>query len=109
MTTALKKKPFILLLAALIVVTFFTLKSETQAAEAWYTAAVVMAGPGWGATFICLTSSGNFTNKYMLTRSDQSKDQLAVALTAISLGKYVMVYADPTLGTPTVQAIYIVN
>jgi len=109
MKTTLKKKPFILLLAALVVITFFTLKSETQAAEAWYTATIVNAGPGWGATFICLTSSGNFTNKYMVTRSDQPKDQLAVALTAISLGKSVMVYADPTLATPTVQAIYIVN
>jgi len=109
MRRTLKKQSVILVLVVLTAITFSTLKSEVQAAEQWYTASVVAAGPGWGSAFICLTASGVFTSKYMVARSDQSKEQLATALTALSSGKNVMIYADNSLSLPTIQAIYLIS
>ncbi|MBI5606912.1 MAG: hypothetical protein HY879_26575 [Deltaproteobacteria bacterium] len=110
MRTSLRKRAFILVSLLVVMVIFIALKSEIQAAENWYTAAVVSAGPGWGSAYICLTATnGAFTNKYMICRTDQPKEQLAMAVTAMALGKYVMAYLDPALATPTIQAMYVIN
>ncbi len=110
MRTTLRKKFFILVLVLLTAITFFSLKSETQAAPAWYTCWVNGGGPGGGGAFICLTDgSGAFTTRWMTCRYDQMNQQLAVALTAISTGKAVMAYLDNSLATPVIQYIYLLN
>ncbi len=110
MRTTFKKKTFILGLILLTAITFLTLKSESQAADAWYTCWVNGAGPGGGGAFICLTDgSGAFSTKWMTSRYDQMKEQLAVALTAISTGKAVMAYLDLTQPTPVIQYLYLLN
>ncbi|MEW6186749.1 MAG: hypothetical protein AB1585_13525 [Thermodesulfobacteriota bacterium] len=105
----LKKKSLILMLAVFVLMTFFTFKQETQAAEAWYTATIVATGSGYGNNYVCLTASGYFTQKYMLLSATQGKEQLATALTALSLGKTLYVLLDNALETPTIQAMYLIN
>ncbi len=110
MRTFLKKNPFILVLVLMTVIPFFILQTESQAADAWYTCWVNGAGPGGGGAFICLTDgSGAFSTKWMTSRYDQMKEQLAVALTAISTGKAVMAYLDLTQPTPVIQYLYLLN
>ncbi len=89
-----KKRFIILMLVGLMVITFFALKSETQASENLYYATVVSAGPWAGNAFICLTATnGSFTGQYMVAPSGQANQFLATALTAMSLGKYVLILA----------------
>jgi hypothetical protein len=110
MRTNLKKRSFILVLAVLTAITFFTLRSETQAAEAWYTCSVMSVGPGGGSVIIGLSDvNKSFTLKWMYLDAAQTNQLLAVALTAMSLGKNVNAYLDNSLAYPIVKYLMLNN
>jgi hypothetical protein len=107
MRTNLKKRSFILVLVVLTAITFFALKSETQAANTWYyTIAVSSAGPIGGGAFIMLSGT-SVPLAWYTCLSSQVSQQLATAYTAISLGRTVTVYLD--LNTSIISGIFVNN
>ncbi|MGA3015440.1 MAG: hypothetical protein ABSD71_15560 [Bacteroidales bacterium] len=114
MRTNLKKRSFILVLVVLTAITFFTLKSETQAVTTAFTPTlnfysgitIIAAGPIGGGAFILLSGT-SIPNNWYPCLSTQINQQLATAFTAISLGKTVMVYMDPGNAPYTIQGIFV--
>ena len=107
MRTSFKKGSFILVLVLLTAITFFALKSETQAANTWYyTIAISSAGPIGGGAFI-LMSGTSVPLAWYTCLSSQVSQQLATAYTAISLGRTVTVYLD--LNTSIISGIFVNN
>lgn len=83
--------------------------TESGAAPAWYACKVEAAGPGWGAIYVQLTDkSSTFTKKWFSVPAANAKEVLAVALTAMSSGIQVLVYADPSVsGNPAIYTFYL--
>ena len=106
MRTTFKKRSFILVLVVLTAITFFALKSETQAAPAWYSPVTIVAvGSIYGVGYIQMSSASFPVTLFSCYNG--SSQQLATALTAVSLGKTVNVYAD--LSNNIILAIMLSN
>ena len=93
-------------MAVMLTAAYFT--TDSNAAGAWYTCKVEMVGPGGGVVYLQLTDkAGSFTKKWFTPAADKTKEILAVALTAMSNGFSVTVYADTSLsGYPTISSFY---
>ena len=86
------------------------LSTTVGAAPAWYIANAEKTGIGSGMYLVMLTdtaASPAFTKKWCQLTAAQAKSMLAVCMTAMSLGKTVMVYMDNALTTPVITAFYI--
>jgi hypothetical protein len=105
-----KKMIFAVVLSMLILGSLST--STVYAAKAWYTCTVVLVGGDSSTIAVNLTDDlGAFTNKsfYLLAPTATSGNRyLAIALTAISAGKRLVVYVDPLAGEyPYISVMYI--
>jgi hypothetical protein len=88
--------------------------TDANAAVAWYTAQVNMAGPNsGGGTYINLTDtapSPAFAGRWFTAPASIDREMLATALTAIANGMKVFVATDVSLGGyPPIIAIYIIG
>ncbi len=86
--------------------------SQTNAALKWYTATVNQAGPSYESSHYEMRFLMDFGSsvKWMKAYPGREKEMLAVALSAISNGKRVKIYADfavPANTTPMIKSIYI--
>lgn len=84
--------------------------TDTRApAEGWRTCNVNRTGAGWGNVYIRLTCNGVPEN-WFIARSDQTKEMLATALTAITTSKQVRVFIEhrPS-GYHEIKACYIIG
>jgi len=87
--------------------------STVHAAYDWYTCTVVASGQGDGVVYIALTdSAAAFTEKWFAVSSADvttANRFLAAAMTAISTGYKVQIYGDPSLASPRVSRLYLMN
>ena len=84
--------------------------TESRAtSEEWRTCNVTRTGAGWGNVYLKLTCNG-VPETWFIARSDQTKEMLATALTAITTGKQVRAYlAHRPSGYHEVRACYIIS
>lgn len=100
----------------LTVVLLMTLAGGAIAAPGWYSCTVTAVGPalwgtGSGVVYIRITdTNGAFTNLWMMASSDATACDrtMATALTAMSSGKKVVVYADASIQFSVLQCMYLV-
>ncbi|MBF0226939.1 MAG: hypothetical protein HQK76_15950 [Desulfobacterales bacterium] len=101
------KKLFLLTL----VMGVFCFALNANAATEYYTCSIVAAGPGWGGYLLKISdtaASPAFTNKWCLFPTNQEKEMLATALTAIANNLKVGIYVDNSLsGYPTISSMYL--
>jgi len=103
----MKTKKISLIIA--ILTTFCILASNIAfAADQWYICTVDSTGRHFnGNAYIKLTdTNGSFTDKWFIIPSDNTNQYLAVALTALSSGNSVRVYADSSQTYTTVRCLY---
>ena len=94
-----------------VVVIFITLTFVMNASAAWYTCSINLVGSTSSKPAIRLTdtaSSPAFTSNWFFIAGDKSKEMLATALTAMSMGKNVLVNAQGTSAFDDITGIYIV-
>lgn len=84
--------------------------AESRAtSEEWRTCNVNRTGAGWGNIYLRLTCNG-VSERWFIARSDQKKEMLATALTAITTGKQVQAYLlHKPSGYHEVRACYVLN
>jgi len=103
------KKLIAVVLLAFSLVFFFT--ATVSAAPGWYICNVSKTGIGAGTYLVRVTDTASpspaFTNKWCSFDAAQAKSMLAVAMTAMSLGKTVYLLMDASLTTPNITAFYI--
>lgn len=97
------------LLAMVVIVAGAFFATDSSAAAAWYTCTVDAVGPGWQSTYIQLTSASAFTRKWFTVSLENGREVLAVALTAMTNGMQVLVYADASLNNPPVYTFYMLK
>ena len=84
--------------------------TDSSAEPAGYTCTVNSVGPYSGEIYVSLTSAPSFTGKWFLAPESLRKEVLAIALTAMTNGMTVFVYADLSQGTyPTIVAFYLLQ
>ena len=105
-----RMKAFALGFILILGITVLSFQTESKADAGWITCTVQSVGPGGGSVLIGLTDvNGSFTLKWCYLNASQANQLLAVALTAMSLGKNVNVYMDPSTTNPIVQYIMMNN
>ena len=107
------KKKMIVTVVFCIVILGLLSTSTVHAAYNWYTCTVDATGQGDGVVYIALTdSAAAFTQKWFSVSSADvttANRFLAAAMTAISTGYKVQIYGDPSLGTPLISRLYLMN
>ena len=112
----MKKRVF--LTAALSICILLSVSvSNINAAETFYNCNLNRIGSGWGYVCLELTDEGGaFSNKwfYIPGNTDKGKQMLATALTTVSLGYKVLIYADHVTVPsgypgPTIAGVYLTN
>jgi hypothetical protein len=100
-------------LIAMVLLTFgfvFFITVTVSAAPAWYIVNVEKTGIGAGNYLVKVTdtaASPAFTGKWAKFTEAQEKSMLAVAMTAMSLGKTAFLQMDNALTVPVITAFYI--
>ena len=100
-------------LIAMVLLTFslvFFLTATVSAAPGWFICNVEKTGLGAGVYLVKVTDTAAtpaFTGKWAAMQAFQAKPMLAVALTALSLGKTVFLNMDPALSVPVITSFYI--
>ncbi len=94
----------------LLVSTVWT--SQAYAAVDWFRCEVKLTGMASGDTVLIrvtdLAGDPAFTSKNFYSNSpENAKLMLAIALTSMSTGLPVVIFADPDLGLPTIYQIYL--
>ena len=101
------KKIFLMMVVAFSMVALFAI--NIYAAQ-WYTCTVVMAGPGYGSTYVLLTDKNRtFTNRWFRALSTQQKEILATALTAMTNNVKVKVGLDDSTAYSSIRAMYLMQ
>jgi hypothetical protein len=101
------KKIGLLVMVVILAGAYFA--TDSSAAPDWYTCTVDAAGPGWASIYVELTSAPAFTGKWFIIPTENGKEILAVALTAMTNGMQVLIYADPSLSNPPIYTFYILK
>ncbi|MBN2467585.1 MAG: hypothetical protein JXD19_05485 [Deltaproteobacteria bacterium] len=102
------KKLGLMVIMAMLATAFFV--TDSSAAPAGYNCTVDATGPYSGTIYIQLTSASNFTGKWFTAPAGMQKEILAIALTAMSNGFTVFVYADLGAGSvPPIQGLYLLK
>lgn len=109
---AMTRKNLVAVVIALGMVAGFC--AEAHAALAWYTCTPIMGGPatatGTVGTYMSFTDTATtpkFTRKWFKAPDGKESQMLAIYLTAISIGRKVMIYTDVSSGTyPTIINMY---
>jgi hypothetical protein len=108
MGTNFKRGSFVLVLVLFTAITLFTLKPEAQATATFYSCTVISTGPMTGTTYVMLTDAGGaFTQRWFPCNPNYANQILATALTAVSLGKTVLVYLDLAASVPTINGLLV--
>ncbi|OIP90873.1 MAG: hypothetical protein AUK24_03740 [Syntrophaceae bacterium CG2_30_49_12] len=83
-----------------------------SAQQRWFICSVNYAGPGGPSTYIMLTDADSppaFTGKWFLAPDDRAKEMLAVALTAMTNGMKVAIFADAEGTYPYLYSFYLLQ
>ena len=80
-----------------------------SAHAAWYTCTIEKAGTGWANhVYIRLSDTGgSFTNVCFTAPDGRKKEMLAIALTAMTTGKSVLVNLSDTSGGSVIYGMYL--
>ena len=99
------KKMFLTMAVVFSMVAIFVVSAHA----AWYTCTVEKAGSGWrDHVYIRLSDTGgSFTNVCFTVPDGRKKEILAVALTAMTTGKNVLVNLSSTAGGSVILEMYL--
>jgi hypothetical protein len=100
------KKMCLLVMVVILAGAYFA--ADASAAPDWHICTVDAAGPGWASIYVQLTSSV-FSGKWFIIPVENGKEILATALTAMSNGMQVMIWADATLSNPPIYTFYMLK
>ena len=100
------KKVFLTMAVVFTMVAIFAVSAH---AGVWYTCTVDKAGTGWkDHVYIRLSDTGgSFTNVCFVAPDGRKKEMLAVALTAMTTGKSVLVNLSGTAGGSVILEMYL--
>ena len=106
----MKSKKLILMVLLTVGVVFF-LTSNVGAAMDWYFADVIRVGantvPSVAIQITDTAATPVFTETWCTLDASNAKTMLATVLTAMGLGKTILVNMDAALPTPNIIALYI--
>ena len=99
------KKVFLTMAVVFSMVAIFAVSVHA----AWYTCTVDRAGTGWNDhVYIMLSATGgSFTNVCFTVPDGRKKEMLAIALTAMTTGKSVLVNLSDTSGGSVIYGMYL--
>ena len=99
------KKMFLTMAVVFSMVAIFAVSAHA----AWYTCTVDRAGTGWNDhVYIMLSATGgSFTNVCFTAPDGRKKEMLAIALTAMTTGKSVLVNLSDTSGGSVIYGMYL--
>ena len=99
------KKMFLTMAVVFSMVAIFAVSVHA----AWYTCTVDRAGTGWNDhVYIMLSATGgSFTNVCFTAPDGRKKEMLAIALTAMTTGKSVLVNLSDTSGGSVIYGMYL--
>lgn len=97
------------LLVMVVILAGAYLATDSSAAADWHTCTVDAAGPGWDSIYIKLTAPAFPAGKWFTVAAQSGKEILAVALTAMSNGMQVMIFADASLSNPPIYTFYMLK
>ena len=97
------------LLAMVVIVAGAFFATDSSAAPAWYTCTVDAVGPGWQSLYVQLTSASAFSGNWYNLPTENGREILAVALTAMTNGMQVLIYADAALNNPPIYTFYMLK
>ena len=99
------KKVFLTMAVVFSMVAIFAVSVHA----AWYTCTVDRAGTGWNDhVYIMLSATGgSFTNVCFTAPDGRKKEMLAIALTAMTTGKSVLVNLSDTSAGSVIYGMYL--
>ena len=99
------KKMFLTMAVVFSMVAIFAISAHA----AWYTCTIEKAGTGWANhVYIRLSDTGgSFTNVCFTAPDGRKKEMLAIALTAMTTGKSVLVNLSDTSGGYVIYGMYL--
>ena len=104
------KTKVIATILGILICSAFLFATRVQAEPGWYTCTVQQVGHGWGTVYIMISdtrATPAFTEKWVRAPEMSKNHMLAVVLTAMTNDQTIMIYVDPSLTYPEVNAMYL--